>query len=126
MGRMVHIVSGISCLNALWDPYNFLNVKYGKGFYWILAGDTNELRLDPILNLHPSLKSVVTKSTRDASKKILDNIILTRHGSDFRPHSRDGTRRTPRRWQAAARFRRDRALAGQPQGTGGFRDANQM
>ena len=66
-------------LDHIAQTYNFLNVKYGKGLYWILAGDTNELRLDPILNLHPSLKSVVTKSTRDASQKILDNIITDLH-----------------------------------------------
>ena len=43
--------------------------------YWILAGDTNDLKLDPILHMSPSLKSVVTNPTRLNPDKILDNII---------------------------------------------------
>ena len=66
-------------LDHICQTYNFLNAKYGRGLYWILAGDTNEMKLDPILNMHPSLKSVVTKPTREASGKILDNIITDMH-----------------------------------------------
>ena len=55
--------------------YNFLSVKYGKGLYWILAGDTNDLKLDPILDLNSNLKSVVKKPTRLNPDSILDNII---------------------------------------------------
>ena len=46
------------------EVYNFLNTKYGKGTFWILAGDTNELKLGPILALNFNLRSVVTKPTR--------------------------------------------------------------
>ena len=62
-------------LDHIAETYNFLNAKYGRGLYWILAGDTNDMKLDMILNLHPSLKSVVTKPTRLNPDKILDNII---------------------------------------------------
>ena len=46
-----------------------------KGLYWSLAGDTNDLKLDQILNLSPNLKSVVLTPTRLNPDKILDNII---------------------------------------------------
>ena len=62
-------------LDHIAETYNFLNAKYGKGLYWILAGDTNDLKLDPILHLSSSLKSVVTKPTRLNPDRILDNII---------------------------------------------------
>ena len=40
-------------LDYIAETYNFLNAKYGKGTYCILAGDTNDLKLDAILNLSP-------------------------------------------------------------------------
>ena len=57
------------------ETYNFLNAKYGKGLYWILAGDTNDLKLEPILSLSPNLKSVVRNPTRLNPDRILDNIV---------------------------------------------------
>ena len=57
------------------ETYNFLNTKYGKGLYWMLAGDTNDLKLDPILSLSPNLKSLVKNPTRLNPDRILDNII---------------------------------------------------
>ena len=62
-------------LDHIAETYNFLNAKYGRGLYWVLAGDTNDLKLDPILHLHPSLKSVVTQPTRLNPDKKFDNII---------------------------------------------------
>ena len=62
-------------LDHIAETYNQLNAKYGKGLYWILAGDTNDLKLDPILHLSPNLKSVVTKPTRLNPDRVLDNII---------------------------------------------------
>ena len=66
------------------DVYNVLNSKYGKGLYWCIAGDTNKLKLDPIIHLNPNLKSVVSKPTRINYKNrnkssILDNIITDLH-----------------------------------------------
>ena len=52
-----------------------LNAKYQSGLHWILAGDTNDLKLGPILSLSPSLKQVVTCPTRNL--EILDPIITS-------------------------------------------------
>ena len=45
----------------------------------MIAGDTNDLRLEPILQIHSSLKSVVTKPTRRNPDIILDNVITDLH-----------------------------------------------
>ena len=62
-------------LDHIASTYNFLSTKYGKGTYWLLAGDTNDLKLDNILNLSPQMKSMVKKPTRLNPDNILDNII---------------------------------------------------
>ena len=62
-------------LDHISQTYNFLNTKYEKGLYWIIAGDTNDLNLEPILSLSPNLKSVVITPTRLNPDRILDNII---------------------------------------------------
>ena len=62
-------------LDHIAETYNFLNTKYGKGLYWLLAGDTNDLKLDPILHLNPNLKSLVKTPTRLNPDNILDNLI---------------------------------------------------
>ena len=58
-----------------------MNIKYGKGLHLILAGDTNELRLKPILDLSPSFVQIATKPTRTNKttdkQVILDPIIMT-------------------------------------------------
>ena len=64
--------------------YNTLKAKYGKGLHWIMAGDTNELKLGPILRLNANLASVVKNPTRINHKNpskstILDNIITDLH-----------------------------------------------
>ena len=66
------------------EVYNVLNARYGKGLFWCIAGDTNKLKLGPILSLDSNLKSVVTKPTRINEKNpqkstTLDNIITDLH-----------------------------------------------
>ena len=66
------------------EVYNMLKSKYPRGLYWVLAGDTNNLKLGPILRLNSKLKSVVKKPTRIDPKNpkkisILDNIITDLH-----------------------------------------------
>ena len=51
--------------------------KYRKGLHWIIGGDTNDLKLDSILQLNSSLKQVVNKPTRLNPSRILDPIITT-------------------------------------------------
>ena len=43
-------------LDHIANVYNNLSAKYGRGTYWMLAGDTNTLNLRPILQLNNSLK----------------------------------------------------------------------
>lgn len=62
-------------LDHIAETYNFLSTKYEKGLYWMLAGDTNDLKLNAILNLSPNMKSLVKKPTRRNPDSILDNII---------------------------------------------------
>ena len=66
-------------LDHITDTFNLLSRKYQNGLYWILAGDTNELKLDAILNMDPNMKQIVKDSTRPSKKSlnILDPIIMT-------------------------------------------------
>ena len=57
--------------------YNQLCSKYAKGLHWIICGDTNDLKLDPILHLNKNLKQVVQDPTRLNPPRILDPIITT-------------------------------------------------
>ena len=62
-------------LDHIAETYHMLCSKYQTGLHFILAGDTNDLKLDSILNLSPNLKQVVSSSTRGT--KMLDPIITT-------------------------------------------------
>ena len=62
-------------LDHIAETYHMLSSKYLDGLHFILAGDTNDLKLDAILSLSPNLKQVVTSPTR--KDKILDPIITT-------------------------------------------------
>ena len=62
-------------LDHIAETYHMLNSKYLDGLHFILAGDTNDLKLDSILNLSPNLKQVVNCPTRKT--KMLDPIITT-------------------------------------------------
>ena len=64
-------------LDHISEVYNFLNSKYKSGLDWIVCGDTNDLKLDSILQLNPSLKQVVKNPTRMNPPRILDPIITT-------------------------------------------------
>ena len=41
-------------LDHISDAFNILNSKFGRGLHFIIAGDTNDLRLKPILDLSPN------------------------------------------------------------------------
>ena len=45
--------------------------------HWIICGDTNDLKLDPILHLSSTLKQVVQNPTRLDPPRLLDPIITT-------------------------------------------------
>ena len=64
-------------LDHISDAYNILSTKYGRGLHFCLAGDTNDLKLDSILSLSPSLIQIVKTWTRMNPPRILDPIIMT-------------------------------------------------
>ena len=68
-------------LDHLSDAFNILSAKFGNGIHFCIAGDTNELNLNPILSLSPKLVQVVRKPTRvdpiTGNESILDPIITT-------------------------------------------------
>ena len=64
-------------LDHVSDAYNILSTKYGRGLHFVLAGDTNDLKLDSILNLSPNLIQIVQKWTRMSPPAILDPIMMT-------------------------------------------------
>ena len=71
-------------INHISEVYNTLNTKYGRGTFWIIAGDTNNLKLGHILSLNKNLKSVVKTPTRlnlknPSKSTTLDNIISDLH-----------------------------------------------
>ena len=64
-------------LDHISDAFNILSTKYGRGLHFILAGDTNDLKLEPILSLSPNLKQIVQQWTRLNPPALLDPIITT-------------------------------------------------
>ena len=66
-------------LDHLSDAFNILSKKYTKGLHFIIAGDTNDLNLNPILNLTPNFQQIVQDWTRLDPPALLDPIITTLH-----------------------------------------------
>ena len=64
-------------LDHIAQVYNLMCSKYKNGLHWIICGDTNDLRLDPILALSPNMKQVVESHTRMNPPRLLDPIITT-------------------------------------------------
>ena len=64
-------------LDHISDAYNLLSVKYGRGLHFIIAGDTNKLKLDSILSLDTRFVQVVKANTRLNPPEILDPVIMT-------------------------------------------------
>ena len=59
------------------EVYNLLSKKYRNGLHWLICGDTNDLKLEPILALNHGLKQVVQNVTRLNPPRLLDPIITT-------------------------------------------------
>ena len=64
-------------LDHISDVFNLMSVKYMKGLHFIISGDTNDLKLDQILQLSPKMNQVVKDFTRLNPPRILDPIITT-------------------------------------------------
>ena len=56
-----------------------MSTKYGRGIHFVIAGDTNDLKLDSILSLSPNFRQIVKDWTRLDPPAILDPIITTLH-----------------------------------------------
>ena len=59
------------------EVYSLLSKKYRNGLHWLICGDTNDLKLGPILSLNLQLKQVVQNVTRLNPPRLLDPIITT-------------------------------------------------
>ena len=64
-------------LDHINQSFNLISAKYGKGLHYIIAGDTNDLKLDNILNLSPAMRQLVSGVTRLDPPAMLDPIIST-------------------------------------------------
>ena len=62
-------------LDHICANFHLLAAKYGQAVHFIMAGDANEMKLDPILQLSSTLRQVVTDFTRYDPPAILDPII---------------------------------------------------
>ena len=67
-------------LDHIAEVFHMMSSKYEKGLHWILCGDTNDLKIQSILQLSSKLKQVVQHPTRLNPPKILDPIITTLSG----------------------------------------------
>ena len=64
-------------LDHISDAYNILSTKYGRGLHYVIGGDTNDLKLDPILSLDSNFVQVVQEWTRLNPPALLDPVIMT-------------------------------------------------
>ena len=64
-------------LDHISDAYNILRTKFGRGLHFVIAGDTNDLKLDSILSLDFNFVQVVKEWTRMDPPAILDPVIMT-------------------------------------------------
>ena len=64
-------------LDHIGQTFHLLSAKFGAGLHFILAGDTNELKLNSILQLHPRMQQMVKGFTRLNPPRMLDPILIT-------------------------------------------------
>ena len=64
-------------LDHIAETFHLLSTKYTRGLHFVLAGDFNGLKIDPILRLSPRLRQIVTDFTRLNPPAILDPIVTT-------------------------------------------------
>ena len=64
-------------LDHISQAYSIISTKFPTGLHFILAGDTNDLKLDAILHLNPRMKQMVEGMTRMNPPRMLDPIITT-------------------------------------------------
>ena len=66
-------------LDHINQAFNIISTKYNRGLHFILAADSNDLKLDHILSLSSQMRQMVTGVTRLNPPKMIDPIITTLH-----------------------------------------------
>ena len=56
------------------DAFNILKTKYGRGLHFVIAGDTYNLKLGPIIGLSPNFQQIVKDFTRMSPPALLDPV----------------------------------------------------
>lgn len=64
-------------LDHINQAFNIISSKYGDETHFIIAGDSNDLKLENILNLSTQFKQLVKEPTRLNPPRMLDPIITT-------------------------------------------------
>ena len=64
-------------LDHISQAYSIISSKFTTGLHFIIAGDTNDLKLDAILHLNPRMKQMVVGMTRMNPPRMLDPIMTT-------------------------------------------------
>ena len=64
-------------LDHINQAFNIISTKYGDGLHFIISGDTNDLKLDNILNLSHNMRQLVMDVTRMDPPAMLDPIMST-------------------------------------------------
>ena len=64
-------------LDHISESFSILSKKFGKGLHFVIAGDSNDLKLDSILSLSPKMSQIVQNWTRLNPPAILDPILTT-------------------------------------------------
>ena len=64
-------------LDHISQAYNIISAKFPNGLHFIISGDSNELKLDSILQLCPRMQQMVKGITRLDPPRMLDPIITT-------------------------------------------------
>ena len=66
-------------LDHINQAFHIISAKYSRGLHFILAADSNDLKLDNILSLSSQMRQMVTGVTRLNPPKMIDPIITTLH-----------------------------------------------
>ena len=64
-------------LDHISEAFNILSTRYSRGLHFVLAGDFNDLKIEPILSLSPRLHQIVQDYTSLSPPAILDPIVTT-------------------------------------------------
>ena len=70
-------------LDHISDVFHMMSSKFTNGLFFLICGDSNDLKLDSILHLSPRFRQIVDKPTRGSA--ILDPVITDLHSFYQKP-----------------------------------------